>query len=189
VPTRAEVTDVANAIYDGTDAIMLSGETSIGLYPVQAVKVMVQVALEAEAALPYDRLVLERAANMTNDIDDAISYSACRIANQIGAALIVAFTESGSTAGRVSKYRPRPPILALTPYKDIQRKLTLRWAVTPVIIEGPKSVDGLFELASQSARELSQIGPGSRLVITAGLPIGVTGGTNLLRVIQLSDSD
>ena len=118
VPTRAEVTDVANAIYDGTDAIMLSGETSVGRHPVEAVKVMAEVATEAEAALPYEAILSEKRQHLEPVTDDAISYDACRTALQLGASLIVAITESGSTAGRVSKYRPRSPILALTPLRE-----------------------------------------------------------------------
>ena len=112
VPTRAEVTDVANAIFDGTDAIMLSGETSIGQHPDEAVKVMAEVALEAEEALPYESIISEKTGELEQQTDDAISYDACRTAYQLSARLIVAFTESGATAARVSKYRPQPPILA-----------------------------------------------------------------------------
>ena len=111
-PTRAEVTDVANAVFDGSDAIMLSGETSIGKYPVESVAMMSKVALEAEKALPYESILVEKRAHMEHQTDDAIAYNSCQTAYQLNADLIVAFTESGSTAARVSKYRPRSEILA-----------------------------------------------------------------------------
>ncbi|MBM3935072.1 MAG: pyruvate kinase [SAR202 cluster bacterium] len=186
VPTRAEVTDVANAIYDGTDAIMLSGETSVGQYPVQAVKVMAEVALEAEAALPYDRILVEKRAHIVGRVDDAIAYDAVRTASQINAGLIVAFTESGSTAGRVSRYRPRQHILALTPSPEGRRRLTLRWGVTPVMVERIDSVDDFFEVGDQAATKFADLPAGTQIVLVAGLPIGVPGGTNLLRVLSTS---
>lgn len=186
VPTRAEVTDVANAIYDGTDAIMLSSETSVGQYPVEAVKVMAEVAYEAEGALPYGRMIVEKRQQLEPQTDDAISYDACQTAYQLNASVIVAFTESGSTAGRVSKYRPMPPILALTPSEQVQRQLTLRWGVWPVTIPKIDTVDGFFDLAEEQATKVATLGPGSLVVLVAGLPIGVAGGTNLLRVLTIS---
>ena len=184
-PTRAEVTDVANAIFDGTDAIMLSGETSIGRYPVQAVRVMVQVSREAEAALPYEDMIREEARQLENRTDDALSYDACRTAFQLNASLIIAFTESGGTAGRVSKYRPLPPILALTHDPHVQRRLTLRWGVVPVIAPDFRTVEDLFTVGEEQAIKLQAVRPGNLVVLVAGLPIGVTGGTNLLRVLTI----
>ena len=189
VPTRAEVTDVANAIFDGTDAIMLSGETSVGQYPVDAVKVMVEVAIEVEAALPYERMIVEKRQQLEPKTDDAISYDACQTAQQLNASLIVAFTESGSTAGRVSKYRPVPPILALTPSELVQRRLTLRWGVTPVTVPSLRTVDDFFAMGAERARQATGVGPGSLVVLVAGLPIGVPGGTNLLRVLTVSSPE
>ena len=185
VPTRAEVTDVANAVFDGTDAVMLSGETSVGRYPVQAVKVMAQVALEAEAALPYETIIREKARQLENQTEDALSYDACRTAYQLNASLIVAFTESGSTAGRVSKYRPLPPILALTPDARVQRLLTLRWGVTPVIVHKLQTVEDFFTRGAEQAISSTYAEPGSVVVLVAGVPIGVPGGTNLLRVMTV----
>ena len=185
VPTRAEVTDVANAIFDGTDAVMLSGETSVGQYPVLAVKTMAQVAVEAESALPYESMIREKALQLEEQTDDAISYDACRTAYQLNASLIVAFTESGSTAGRVSKYRPMPPILALTSGERVQRRLTLRWGVTPVIVRDLKTVEDFFTRGQEQAVQAAHIEPGSLVVLVAGVPIGVPGGTNLLRVMTI----
>ena len=189
VPTRAEVTDVANAIFDGTDAIMLSAETSVGQHPAEAVQVMAEVAREAEAALPYEAMQVEKRRYAEHQIDDAIAYDACQTAFQLNASLIVAFTESGSTAGRVSKYRPQTPILALTPDQRIQRRLTLRWGVTPLIIQELTTVEDFFACGESQAVEMAGLGPGSLVVLVAGLPIGVSGGTNLLRVLTIPDRE
>ena len=186
VPTRAEVTDVANAIYDGTDAIMLSGETSVGQYPAEAVMVMAEVATEAESALPYERMIVEKRGQLEPQADDAISYNACQTAHQLSASLIVAFTESGGTAGRVAKYRPMPPVLALTPSERVQRNLTLRWGVTPVVVSEISSVDEFFAVGERKALGFPGVEPGSLVVLVAGLPIGVPGSTNLLRVLTVS---
>ncbi len=187
IPTRAEVTDVANAIFDGTDAVMLSGETSVGDYPVQAVRVMAQVAVVAEESLPYERIIREKARQLEEQTDDAISYDACRTAFQLKASLIVAFTESGATAGRVAKYRPKPPVLALTPAARTQRRLTLRWGVTPLTVDKIGAVDDFFTLGEQYARDVAGAEQGDLVVLVAGVPIGVPGGTNLLRVMNVSD--
>ena len=185
VPTRAEVTDVANAVFDGTDAIMLSGETSVGQHPVEAVKMMAEVAIEAEAALPYEKIIVDKRQQLEPYADDAISYNACQTAHQLDAALIVAFTETGGTAGRVSKYRPKSPILALTPSEEVQRRLTLRWGVTPVAQPNIDTVDDFFAKGQEHAVAVGGLGSGSLVVLVAGLPIGVSGGTNLLRVMSI----
>jgi pyruvate kinase len=181
-PTRAEVTDVANAIFDGTDAIMLSGETSIGKYPVQAVRMMAKIAQNVERVLPYERILVEREAWLENKTDELIGYSACHTAQRIGAAAIVAFTQSGSTAGRVSKYRPRVPILALTPNTAVSGRLLLRWGVFPLQIEGATSVDELFAIGVRFSKESGLAKSGDLIVITGGIPVGVAGSTNLLKV-------
>ena len=187
VPTRAEVTDVANAIYDGTDAIMLSGETSIGKYPVEAVKVMAEVAIHAEAALPYEEMLADKLEHLVPQTDDAISYDACRTAQQLDASLIIAFTESGGTAARVSKYRPVSPILALTSSKEVQRRLTLAWGVIPVTASMIGTVDDFFRMGENAAVNVCRVRKGDLVVLVAGLPIGVPGGTNLLRVLTISN--
>ena len=189
VPTRAEVTDVANAIYDGTDAIMLSGETSIGQHPVEAVRVMAEVALQAEAALPYEKMLGEKLAHLVRQTDDAISYDACRTALQLHASLIIAFTESGGTAARVSKYRPVSPILAMTPSDEVQRRLTIAWGVVPIAAPKIGTVEDFFRMGEDAAVRICGAGRGDLVVLVAGLPIGVPGGTNLLRVLTISDGD
>lgn len=184
-PTRAEVADVANAIFDGTDAVMLSGETSVGKYPVQAVQMMAQVAREAEAALPYETMIREKALQTERQTEDAIAYDACRTAFQLHASLIIAFTESGSTADRVSKYRPQPPVLVLTHDQRVNRRLTLRWGVMPVSVPVIETVEEFFSVGEQEARKIGLVESGSLVVLVAGLPIGLHGSTNLLRVLTI----
>ena len=184
-PTRAEVADVANAIFDGTDAIMLSEETSIGKYPVQAVKTMAKIAREAEDELPYEQILSERGRWLEQKTDEVISYSACHTAHNLGAAALVAFTQSGSTAGRVSKYRPRMPILAITPDAVVAGRLMLRWGVYPFQTAGASSVDELFTTAAELSKELGLAKPGDLIVITGGIPVGVAGSTNLLKVERI----
>jgi len=185
-PTRAEVTDVANAIFDGTDATMLSAETSVGKYPVQAVRTMARIAQETENELPYKQLLAERGGWIEQETDELISYSACHTADSLGAAAIVAFTQSGSTAGRVSKYRPRVPILAITPSKVVSGRLLLHWGVYPFQIAEPSSVGELFATGARLAKDLGLARPGDLIVITGGVPIGVAGSTNLLKVEKIS---
>jgi len=184
-PTRAEVTDVANAIFDGTDAIMLSAETSIGKYPVLTVKMMDRIARETEKKLPYERLIAERGTWIERETDELISYSACHIAHRLKAAAIVAFTQSGSTAGRVSKYRPKVPILAITPDAVISGRLLLHWGVYPFQVAKVSVVDELFASAVKLARGTGAAKSNDLIVITGGVPVGVAGSTNLLKVEKI----
>jgi pyruvate kinase len=181
-PTRAEVTDVANAIFDGTDATMLSEETAIGKYPVETVRMMARIARETEQKLPYDRILAERGKWVDREISDMISYNACLTAQNLHAAAIIAFTRSGSTAGRVSKYRPGVPILAITPDPAVATRLLLRWGVHPYLAEGPLSVEELFLSGADLSRNLGLAEPHDIIVITAGIPLGEVGSTNLLKV-------
>jgi pyruvate kinase len=181
-PTRAEVTDIANSIFDGTDAIMLSEETAVGRYPVEAVKVMTRVALETEPALPYKKIMAEKGADLEPVTDDAISYAACHTAHQLGAAAIVAFTMSGSTARRVAKYRPGIPILAATPSPRQRLRLLLSWGVYPYEVPEPATVHDLFAEGVRLCIETGIARKGDLIVITAGLPIAIPGTTNLLKV-------
>ncbi|MFC2003959.1 pyruvate kinase [Chloroflexota bacterium] len=184
-PTRAEVTDVANAILDGTDATMLSAETSVGKYPVQAVRTMARIAQETEKRLSYAHLIAERSMLIERETDELISYSACHTADSLGAVAIVAFTQSGSTASRVSKYRPRVPVLAITPSDVVSGKLLLYWGVYPFQVAPASSVDELFKMGANLAKETGLAKPGDLIVITGGVPIGVAGLTNLLKVERI----
>jgi pyruvate kinase len=184
-PTRAEVTDVANAIFDGTDAVMLSAETSIGKYPAQAVGMMAKIAREAEDRLPYEQVLSERANWLEQKTSELISYSACYTAQSLKAKALVAFTQSGSTAGRVSKYRPRMPILAITPDDAVAKRLVLRWGVYPFQIAGASSVEQLFTTGTRLSNELGLAKSGDLVVISGGIPVGVVGSTNLLKVSKV----
>ena len=181
-PTRAETTDVANAIFDGTDATMLSAETSIGKYPVPAVRMMAKIAQEAESKLPYEQMLTERSQWLERETSEVISYNACYTAHTLGAAAIVTLTQSGSTAGRLSKYRPKVPILALTISRAVCGRLVLRWGVHPFPIAGLTSVEELFATGARLARDLRLAKPGDLVVITGGIPLGEIGSTNLLKV-------
>ena len=184
-PTRAEVTDVANAIFDGADALMLSEETAIGSYPVEAVEMMSQIALEAEAALPYEEIMINKGKYLQPQTDDAISYAACHTAHQLGAAAIIAFTSSGSTARRVAKYRPKVPILAITPSQVTQRQLSLSWGVRAFQIPEPSKIAMLFTRGARVAKRTGLAKDGDLVVITGGVPIGISGSTNLLKVEKI----
>lgn len=180
-PTRAEVTDVANAILDGTDAVMLSGETASGKYPVEAARMMARVARRTEEALPYAELLQERRASGTS-VSDAISHATCQTAQDLRVAAIVTSTQSGSTARLVARYRPEAPIIAATPDPLVARQLTLVWGVRPVGVAETPDIDTMLVEVVGAARGLGCAEPGDLLAITAGLRPGVAGSTNLLKV-------
>jgi pyruvate kinase len=189
-PTRAEATDVYNAVRDGTDAIMLSAETSVGLYPFRAVKAMAKIAKRAESYLEYPMLAeRRRVAAMKGGlaVDDAIADVAALTAARLNAKAIVAFTESGSTAGRVAAYRPSKPLLALTPDIGAGAKLALRWGVIPVVVKQYFDIQDMFLAGSTLALETKIAKEGDVIVVVVGLPIGIRGTTNLLRVITLPE--
>ena len=184
-PTRAEASDVANAIFDGADALMLSEETAIGNYPVETVSMMAQIALEAEAALPYEDLLSNKGKDLEPQTGDAISYAACHAAHQLRAAAIIAFTSSGSTARRVSKYRPGVPILAITPSNETRRQLSISWGIRAFQIPEPSKITELFARGARVAKGTGLAQGGDLVIITGGVPIGVSGSTNLLKVEQV----
>jgi pyruvate kinase len=181
-PTRAEVTDVANAIFDGTDAVMLSEETAIGKYPAEAVAMMTKVALETEEHLPYSDILTNKGKDLRPETDDAISYSACHIARQVDATAIIAFTSSGSTARRVSKYRPEVPVLATTSSSETRRQLSLSWGIRAYKVKTALKIADLFSQGIEVAKEAGLVKEGDLIVITGGVPVGVTGSTNLVKV-------
>jgi pyruvate kinase len=184
-PTRAEAADVANAVFDGTDALMLSGETAIGAHPVETVATMAAIAERAEAALPYHILFSERARERTGETSGAIALAACEAAESIGAAAIVAATESGSTALRVSRLRPRRPIVAVTHRGETSRMLSLAWGVIPVLVGEVADLDALVARGVRCAIELGVARAGDQVVVTAGVPIGRPGSTNFLKVVKV----
>lgn len=181
-PTRPEVTDVANAIFDGADALMLSEETAVGNYPKEAVSMMSLIIKEAEAALPYEEILATKGKDLQPQTDDAISYAACHTAQQLGAVAIIAFTSSGSTARRVAKYRPKVPVLAITPNLQTQRQLSLSWGVHAFQIPEASKVTDLFARGNRLAKGTGLAHDGDLVIITGGVPIGVSGSTNLLKV-------
>lgn len=182
VPTRAEASDVANAILDGTDAVMLSAETATGKHPVEAVTFMARIAARTEEALPYDRILASREGSPLGAVTDAISHASCRAARDLGAAAIITPTQSGYTARMVAKYRPTCPVLALTPHERVRRRLTLVWGVQPLPASQTTDPEEMFSEAIATCLAAGFISQGDLVVITAGIPVGVPGTTNLLRV-------
>ncbi len=180
-PTRAEVTDVANAILDGTDAIMLSEETAMGKYPVKAVTTMSKIAEDAESGFPFDTWAEQIENRSRKDLPEAVSFAACKLADSINAAAIISFTQSGSTARLVSKYRPRRPILAPTPLEETYRRLSLIWGVVPILSESMRDTDEMIDRAFKAALKSRLVKRGQKVVITAGVPVGVPGTTNLIK--------
>ena len=182
-PTRAEISDVANAIYDGTSCIMLSGETSIGKYPVESVKTMAKIAKSTEGAIHYKKRfnqteLTESISNVTN----AISHATCTTAHDLDAAAILTLTVSGTTARMISKFRPECPIIGCTTNEKVYRQLSMSWGVIPVLFEEKQTSDELFEHAVEKAVENGIVKSGDLVVLTAGLPMGIPGMTNILKV-------
>lgn len=180
-PTRAEVTDVANAIFDGTDAIMLSGETAIGKYPIKAVEMMNKIAISTESALNYEEILRVRSSSINHTVPDAIGHAACYIALDINAKAIICCTRSGYTAQMVTKYRPKPMIIAVTPLETTYHRLALSWGVTPLKIEDSEDTDSMIEKALSAAKNAGLVVNGDAVVITAGVPMGVPGKTNMIK--------
>jgi pyruvate kinase len=181
-PTRAEVTDVANAIFDGTDAVMLSQETAIGRYPVEAVAMMASIAETTERELPYGRWLAERGQQNGADESATIAYGAVAAVYQLGLKALVVPTLTGRTAALMSAHRPSVPVLALSPRHDVVRRLSMHWGVRAMLNEEPSETFDLLEECSQAAKEAGLVSPGDRIGITAGLPAGKAGGTNLFKV-------
>jgi pyruvate kinase len=186
-PTRAEASDVANAIFDGTDAIMLSGETAAGCYPVEAVKTMHQIASRTEQALQYRDLLTQRTKQSGTTITDAIGQSVAHTALNLDVAAIVTPTVSGHTARMISKYRPKAPIVAVTADEAVSRKLALVWGVYSRVAPQANSTDEMLDIAVEAAVETGIVKHGDLVVITAGVPVGETGSTNLMKVHVVGD--
>ncbi len=181
-PTRAEVTDVANAILDGSDAIMLSGETAAGKYPIEAVKTMYNIAIRTEESLDFLEILKSRSAAKEISTTNAISKATCTTARDLEADAIITATSSGYTSRAISKFRPKAPIIAATPTQRVMRRLSLIWGVYPVESLQSEITDEVIDRSIQSAMEIGYIKEGDLIIITAGIPVGVSGTTNLIKV-------
>jgi len=185
-PTRAEAADVANAIYDGTSAIMLSGETAAGLYPIESLQTMVKIANKAEADIDYRKRFFDHKRKENPDITDAISHATCTTALDLNAAAIVTVTKSGKSARMISRYRPACDIIGCATEPKVCRQLNLSWGVTPVIVEEMKDVFELFKHAIDESKKNKYLLCGEVVVITSGVPIGISGTTNMIKVEVVS---
>ena len=181
-PTRAEISDVANAIYDGTSAIMLSGETAAGAYPVEALKTMSAIAERTENEPHYRDERFKDAAHGQISVSDATAHAACLTARDVNAAAIVTVSESGNTARLLSKYRPEQPIIACVMKEQVQRQLALSWGITPLMMPLAHSTDELIEMSTSLAKENGYLHNGELAVVTAGVPVGVSGTTNMIKI-------
>lgn len=182
-PTRAETTDVANAIFDGTDAIMLSGETAVGHYPVESVTYMAKIAVATEEVLKYDDILDSRIKSVVEQgVTEAVSHATARAALDLNASAILTATSSGFTARKVSKLRPKSAIIACTTTESVRRWINLLWGVYPMIIDDADSTDKIFDIAVETSKERGLIADGDIVVISAGVPVGISGATNLMKV-------
>lgn len=185
-PTRAEATDIANAIFDGTTAIMLSGESAAGLYPVEAVKTMARIAERAEQDIDYrSRMHRNQMQSATPDITTAISYATCTVAMDLKAAAIITVTLSGFTADMIARYKPCCKIIGCTPDAKVCRQLNLLWGVNPILIKKEQTTDSLFEEAVFQSKKAGLIKAGDTVVITAGVPLGIAGKTDMIHVVEV----
>ena len=187
-PTRAETTDVANAIYDGTSAIMLSGETAAGAYPVESLKIMARIAETTESDIDYKKRFRNTVHTDLCNVTDAISHATCAAAHDLDARAIITVTESGGTARMISKYRPQVDILGCSPSKKTVRQMNMSWGVTPLLIEEKTSTDDLFAHAIAVSQNANYLKRGDLSVITAGVPLGKSGTTNMIRIHVVGES-
>ncbi len=186
MPTRAEVSDVANAILDGTSAVMLSGETAKGSYPVEAVRTMAAIAIAAESQLSEYGHLQHIQPEPAHAVTEAVSQAAIALADHVDAAAVITLTESGFTARAMSKYRPTCPILAVTVWPDVMRKLSMNWGITAVLFEGERSDDAMVQYAIRHGREIGCLNPGDHVVVTAGIS-QTSGSTSTIQVLTVED--
>ncbi len=186
-PTRAETSDVANAIFDGTDAIMLSGETANGKYPIKALSMMRTIAEKAETAIDYEEKYLKHKIRESANTTNAISFSCMAAARELGAAAIIAATQSGHTAKMISKYRPKCPVIATTPYEKVARQLSLVFGVVPIVGDESDSADEILHSSIDLSLEKGLLKKGDLIVFAAGVPVGFTGTTNMMRIQIVGD--
>lgn len=187
-PTRAEASDVANAIFDGTDAIMLSGETAAGIYPVESVKTMANIASYTEKSLNYRDILSKRSRINKGEVTEAISSSVAHTAHNLNVGAIITPTESGHTALKISSYRPKAPIIAVTSHEHVFRRLSLVWGVYPQIGPGATTTDDMLQVAIDESVNSGIVSLGDLVVITAGVPVGEMGTTNLMKIHLLGDA-
>ena len=181
-PTRAETTDVANAIYDGTSAIMLSGETAAGDYPVEALRMMVRIADRTEQDIDYKKRFFRYEKEEQPDVTDAICHATCTTAHDLNAKAVITVTKSGRSARAISRYRPACPIIGCTMEEKVSRQINLSWGVYPIVIKEEKNVFDLFAHSIVGAKEHGYLESGDTVVITSGVPIGKSGTTNMMKV-------
>ncbi|MDE6456287.1 MAG: pyruvate kinase, partial [Dysosmobacter sp.] len=181
-PTRAEVSDVANAVYDGTSCVMLSGETAGGRYPVEALAAMLEIVTEAESSIDYwKRFQKQLVVTASNNINDAITHTCCLTARDLNATAILAASSSGRTARMICRFRPACPVAALTMHEKTRRQLSICWGVIPFLTGEVNSTDRIFSLSAEVAVKEGLVQPGDTVVITAGVPLGKSGSTNLIK--------
>lgn len=186
-PTRAEASDIANAIFDGTDSIMLSGETANGKYPVESVTTMARIAEEAEKSLDYETSLKKKRKSHAVSIPDAVSLATCNTAMELNASVIITATQSGSSARIVSKYRPECPIIAVTPYDSVARKLALNWGVFATVTSKFETTDELIHKSVDMALEAGYVKKGDLVVVASGIPVNRIGTTNMMKVHIVGD--
>lgn len=187
-PTRAETTDIANAIYDGTTAIMLSGESAAGLYPAEAVRTMARIAERTERAIDYRAGVHQYQEELEDiaDITTAISHATCSVAMDLKAAAIITVTMSGFTANMIARYKPGCQVIGCTLDEKVQRQLNLLWGVSPLVIRKEETTDALFEEAVCKSKQAGLVKAGDTVVITAGVPLGIAGNTDMIHVVTVN---
>ncbi len=181
-PTRAEASDVANAIYDGTSCVMLSGETAAGKYPVETIEVMAKIAEKAESSMDYWKRFSTEQYEINTSVTNAISHATCTTALDLKAAAIITVTQSGHTARMISRFRPACPIIATTTNSKVRRQLSMSWGVLPYMVASANTTDEMFDMGVEKALESGQVTNGDLVVITAGVPTGISGTTNTLKV-------
>lgn len=184
-PTRAETADIANAIFDGTSAIMLSGESAAGKYPEEAVKTMASIAINAEEAVDYRAQMQAMAHYLKKDITTAIAYATCSTAMDLGAAAIITVTISGYTAEAIARFRPKCPVIGCTVTEKVYHQLNQVWGVSPILLNKVDNTEKLFADAISAASEKGYVKAGDIVVLTAGLPLGIAGNTNMLKVVEV----
>lgn len=184
-PTRAETTDIANAIYDGTTAIMLSGESAQGQYPVEAVQTMARIAERTEEDIDFAGRLKKREVPGDGNITTAISHATCTLAADLDVKAIICVTMSGFTASMISRFKPSCPIIGCTVKRLVWRQLNLQWGVMPLLIQEENTAEDLFHAAIDAAVDAGYIVKGDKIIITAGMPLGISGKTNQLRVVEV----